>query len=58
MTDAEVVTLCVAQALLGIPSDRKFLRAARHRLLRLSPQLPSQSAFARAAPGSATRSRR
>ena len=28
LTDAEVVTLCVAQVLMGIPSDRRFLRAA------------------------------
>src|SRR3972149_2443024 len=27
--DAEIVTLCVAQVLMGIPSDRRFLRAAR-----------------------------
>ena len=26
LTDAEVVTLCVAQVMLGIPSDRRFLR--------------------------------
>ncbi len=31
-TDAEVVTLCVAQAIMGIPSDRRFLAVARHRL--------------------------
>ena len=29
ITDAEVVTLCVAQAIMGIPSDRLFLRTAR-----------------------------
>ena len=28
LTDAEIVTLCVAQVLMGIPSDRRFLRAA------------------------------
>ncbi len=27
LTDAEVVTLCVAQALLGIASDRRFWRS-------------------------------
>jgi len=32
LTDAEVVTLCVAQVLMGIPSDRRFLRAARRQL--------------------------
>ena len=26
LTDAEIVTLCVAQVLMGIPSDRRFLR--------------------------------
>ena len=25
VTDAELVTLCVAQAIMGIPSDRRFL---------------------------------
>ncbi len=29
LTDAEIVTLCVAQVLMGIPSDRRFLRAAQ-----------------------------
>jgi hypothetical protein len=28
VTDAEVVTLCVAQAVMGIPSDRRFLALA------------------------------
>ncbi len=28
VTDAEVVTLCVAQAIMGIPSDRRFLAEA------------------------------
>ena len=28
LSDAEIVTLCVAQVLMGIPSDRRFLRAA------------------------------
>ena len=32
LTDAEIVTLCVAQVLMGIPSDRRFLRAARRQL--------------------------
>jgi Transposase DDE domain len=45
VTDAEVVTLCVAQVLLGITSDRRFLAAARHRLGHLFPTLPTQSAF-------------
>jgi hypothetical protein len=45
ITDAEVVTLCVAQAVLGISSDRQFLRAARRQLAGLFPLLPSQDAY-------------
>src|SRR5918996_3358252 len=43
--DAEIVTLCVAQVLMGIPSDRRFLRAARRQLGHLFPYLPSQDAL-------------
>src|SRR5215208_4048266 len=32
ITDAEVVTLCVAQAMMGIPSDQRFLQVAGKRL--------------------------
>jgi len=45
LSDAEIVTLCVAQVLMGMPSDRRFLRAARRQLGHLFPQLPSQDAF-------------
>ena len=45
VTDAELVTLCVAQAILGIPSDRRFLAVARKRLVHLFPDLPGQSAY-------------
>jgi hypothetical protein len=45
VTDAEVVTLCVAQAIMGIPSDRRFLKAARKQLRHLFPEIPSQSAY-------------
>ncbi len=45
LTDAEVVTLCVAQVLLGISSDRRFLAAARRRLSHLFPALTRQSGF-------------
>ena len=45
LTDAEIVTLCVAQVLMGLPSDRRFLRAARRQLGHLFPQLPSQDAL-------------
>lgn len=45
LSDAEVVTLCVAQVLMGIPSDRRFLRAARRQLGHLFPYLPGQDAL-------------
>ena len=43
--DAEIVTLCVAQVLMGIPSDRRFLRAARRQLGHFFPELPRQDAL-------------
>ncbi|HVC32389.1 MAG TPA: IS982 family transposase [Chloroflexota bacterium] len=45
VTDAEVVTLCVAQAIMGITSDRRFLRVANGRLRGLFPTLPAQSGY-------------
>ena len=46
VTDAEVVTLAVAQVLLGYhDSDRRFLAAAKRRLSHLFPQIPTQDAF-------------
>jgi len=45
VTDAEVVTLCVAQAIMGIPSDRRFLAVASKRLGHLFPQLPAQPGY-------------
>lgn len=45
VTDAEVATLCVAQAIMGIPSDRRFLAVAHKRLRELFPQLPKQPGF-------------
>ncbi len=46
VTDAEVVTLAVAQVLLGYhDSDRRFLAAAQRRLKHLFPQIPTQDAF-------------
>ena len=45
VTDAEVVTLCVAQAIMGIPSDRRFLAVARKRLRHLFPELPAQPGY-------------
>jgi hypothetical protein len=45
ITDAEIITLCVAQAIMGIPSDRRFVAVAAHRLGHLFPQLPTRDAF-------------
>jgi len=45
VTDAEVVTLCVAQAIMGIPSDRRFLAVAAKRLGGLFPELPAQPGY-------------
>jgi hypothetical protein len=45
ITDAELVTLCVAQAIMGIPSDRRFLAVARTRLVHLFPDLPHQAGY-------------
>src|SRR5256714_540189 len=42
VTDAEVVTLCVAQVVLNISSDREFLAVASKRLGHLFPKLPKQ----------------
>jgi len=45
ITDAEIVALCVAQAIMGIPSDPRFLAVAAKRLAYLFPQLPARDAF-------------
>jgi DDE family transposase len=45
VTDAEVVTLCVAQALMGHPEDPRFLAVAAKRLGHLFPRLPKQPGF-------------
>jgi hypothetical protein len=45
VTDAEVVTLCVAQAVMGISSDREFLAVASKRLGEMFPSLPEQPGF-------------
>ena len=42
LTDAEVVTLCVAQAIMGISSDTRFLKRARKQLAHLFPVLPNR----------------
>lgn len=45
VTDAEIITLCIAQAIMGIPSDDRFIRTAGYRLRHLFPTLPSRDAF-------------
>ena len=45
ITDAEIVGLWVAQAMMGIPSDPRFLAVAAHRLVHLFPRLPARDAF-------------
>ncbi|HEY1275306.1 MAG TPA: IS982 family transposase [Thermoleophilaceae bacterium] len=45
VTDAEVVTLCVAQAVMDISSDREFLAVAAKRLAHLFPELPAQPGY-------------
>jgi hypothetical protein len=45
ISDAELVTLCIAQAMMGAPSDARFLRAARRQLGHLFPHLPERTAF-------------
>jgi hypothetical protein len=45
VTDAEVVTLCVAQSMMGISSDARFVATARKRLGHLFPTLPAREGF-------------
>jgi Transposase DDE domain len=45
VTDAEIITLSVAQAMLGCRSDEHFLAVASRRLRHLFPQIPERSAF-------------
>ena len=45
LSDAELITLAVAQVLLGCPSERRWLRFAHCRLGHLFPYLPTQSAY-------------
>ncbi len=45
VTDAEVITLCVAQAIMGIPSDRRFLAVASKRLRHLFSSIPGQVGY-------------
>ena len=45
VTDAEIVTLCVAQAMMGIPSDYRFIAVANKRLRHLFPTIPTRDAL-------------
>jgi hypothetical protein len=45
ITDPEIITLCIAQAIMGLPSDERFLAVARYRLTHLFPYLPAREAF-------------
>ena len=45
ITDAELITLAVAQILLGCSKERRFLRLARRRLGHLFPYIPGQSGY-------------
>lgn len=45
VSDAEIVALCVAQAIMGIPSDYRFVATAGKRLRHLFPVIPSRDAF-------------
>ena len=47
LTDAELITLAVAQVLLAIPNDRQFLALARWRLGHLFARLIDQSGYNR-----------
>jgi hypothetical protein len=47
ITDAELVTLAVMQALLQMPKERRFLRYARSHLLSMFPGLPTQTTYNR-----------
>lgn len=45
ITDAELITLAVMQALLGHTTERRWLRYARRHLLAMFPDLPQQSGY-------------
>ncbi|MBS1890530.1 MAG: IS982 family transposase [Actinobacteria bacterium] len=47
LTDAEVVTLCVAQSIMGETSDERFVKIAARRLHHLFPTLTRRSGFHR-----------
>jgi hypothetical protein len=45
ISDAELITLAVAQVFLGLPNDRQFLALAAYRLGHLFPYLPQQPGY-------------
>ena len=45
ISDAELITLAIAQVFLGIPDDRRFLAFAGYRLGHLFPYLPQQPGY-------------
>jgi hypothetical protein len=45
ITDAEVATLCVAQAIMGVTSDYRFIAVASRRLRHLFPRIPTRDAY-------------
>jgi len=45
VTDTEVLTLFVAQAIMGIPSDRRLLAVASKYLRHLFPKIPAQPGY-------------
>jgi hypothetical protein len=45
VTDARVLTLCVARARRGIPSDRRCLKVTAKRLGHLCPEVPADPGY-------------
>src|SRR5947208_5216450 len=45
ITDAELITLAIAQVFMGLPNDRQFLALAGYRLSHLFAYLPLQSGY-------------
>jgi len=45
ISDAELITLAVAQVFMGLPNDRQFLALAAYRLGHLFPYLPQQPGY-------------
>jgi hypothetical protein len=45
ISDAELITLAIAQVFMGLPNDRQFLPLAAYRFGHLFPYLPKQSGY-------------